>query len=312
MNLLAAQHFDTVGKLARNVQFADYLDGKKIYPVGLEISPVGTCNADCPFCFYTHGKDGPAKHRKVWIERIPLLQCLAQAALLGIKSITWTGGGEPSLHFKFELMVERAHDLGLAQGILTNALELPLYKPEFLEWARITVTNKSFHRGALERIRDKVKTVGFVFNYTGVRDIERIWETLHLAEDLQADYVQVRPALGYLGATVDILPPRIEHPLLYMPREKFQEASRKHGYTQCEGFHFQPFIWETGSVDVCPYMSKWENYHLGNIYKESLADILDRLPDSVPVSEFCQVCCRHHETNKALHRARTLENVRFP
>ncbi len=129
---------------------------------------------------------------------------------------------------------------------------------------------------------------------------------------MQADYVQVRPALKFHGQTVNIEPPRIEHPLIQITDYKFDAAKHKHGYATCEGYHFVPFIWEDGNVDVCSYMRKHPGYTLGNIYESSLKEILDRAPKSVPVISKCQVCCKNHEMNKAVHHARGLQDINFP
>ena len=156
------------------------------------------------------------------------------------------------------------------------------------------------------------KALGFAFNYAGPQDIPYLWETLHLAEDVMADYVQVRPALAFSGKTVNIEPPNIEHPLLHVTGYKFEEARKPHGYKRCEAYHFVPFLWENGDVDVCAYMQKWEGYNLGNIYRDRLREILSHAPASVPVAPMCQVCCKLHEMNQAIHSARALEDVNFP
>ncbi len=304
-----SERFDPQAKLALHSQFASYMRGEKVYPVGIEISPSGTCQASCGPCFYAHGDLGG--FRKVFLEWGRANGLLGECRGLGIKAVTWTGGGEPTLHPNFGDLSHTAHALGLSQGVFTNALAKPKYDSALFDWIRVTMTDKPYKVDCIKPLR-AAKTLGFAFNYAGPQDIPYLEDTLALAEVVRADYIQIRPALAFHGQTVNIEPPPISHPLLYVTDYKFEEAKKKHGYATCEGYHFVPFLWETGDLDVCAYMRKHEGYTLGNVYKDSLKDILDRAPASVLVHPQCQVCCKNHEINKAVHHARQLQDANFP
>jgi hypothetical protein len=261
-------------------------------------------------CFYANtGELGG--HRKVFLARERTLLLLEEAIDLGIKAITWTGGGDPALHPDIDTFVDRADHLGLDQGMFTNALARPRFDPAALDWVRVTVTDKPLKPECIKGLRT-AKTLGFAFNYAGPKDIPLLWETLKVAEQVQADYVQLRPALAFHGLTVHITPPDLSHPLLQVTDYKFEAARVSHGYKRCEGYHFVPFVWEDGNVDVCSYMRKHEGYTLGNIYDRALKQILDDAPDSVAVHPNCQVCCKLHEINKVIDKSRQLRDVNFP
>lgn len=297
-------------KLALHTQFADHMAGKPIYPVNLEISPSGVCNASCDFCFYANtGELG--SHRKVFLDAFRLHNLLHEALDLGVKSISWTGGGDPSLYPKIGSIVDTANRIGLEQGMFTNALIMPKFDPRYLKWVRITMTDKPYKEDCIKAHRG-AETLGFAFNYAGPQDDFYLRQTLDLAERVKADYVQLRPALKFHGQTVDITPPEISHPLLHITDYKFEEAKKPHGYKTCEGYHFTPFLWEDGNLDVCAYMRNYPGYTLGNVYKQSLKDILDKAPASVPVHPHCQVCCKLHETNQLIHASRELQDRNFP
>jgi MoaA/NifB/PqqE/SkfB family radical SAM enzyme len=303
-------HFAPQQKLALHPQLSQYMRGEKIMPIGLEISPAGMCNASCAFCFYANtGELG--EHRNVLLDSEKLVRVLEDASCMGVKAITWTGGGDPSLHPNICTLLEIVDSLGMEQGMFTNALAKPKYDPALLTWVRVTMTDKPYRPEYIKMLRP-AKRLGFAFNYSGASDLNYLMETLRLAEEVQADYVQVRPALKFHGETVDIEPPTIAHPLLEITGYKFEDAKKKHGYAECEGYHFVPFIWEDGNVDVCSYMRKHDGYTLGNIYQDSLQHILDRAPRSVPVHANCQVCCKLNETNKLIHSLRMIEDRNFP
>lgn len=304
------ERFDPRLKLAMHPQFSAYLAGERVYPINVEISPSGICNASCDFCWYAHTSEKEG-HRKVFLDTTRGSQLLRECEALGAKSVSWTGGGDPSLHPDIATFLGTADSLGIEQGMFTNALANPKYDPALLSWVRVTMTDKPYRVEYIRQLR-AAKTLGFAFNYSGANDDAYLWETLRVAEEVQADYVQVRPMLRHKGETVDIKPPGICHPLLHITGYKFEEARKPHGYKACEGYHLSCFVWEDGNVDTCAYMRGHQGYTLGNVYKDSLKDILDRAPPSVPVDAQCQVCCKLHETNRAIHDARKVEDRNFP
>ena len=305
LNVLAPQD-----KIVLHPQFARYMAGERVYPVGLEVSPSGACNASCNFCFYANSGE-LGEHRNVFLAEERALRLIAEAAELGVKAVTWTGGGDPSLHPQIAAMVEAVNDRGLEQGMFTNCLAAPRYDPAKLAWVRVTFTDKPMRQEYLKRLR-ACPRFGFAFNWAGAADEADLRRVLEVAERLGADYVQVRPALKFHGATVDIAPPPFDHPLMHVTGYKFEDARKRHGYAACEGYHFVPFVWEDGNVDVCGYMRKHPGYTLGNLYRSTLREILDAAPAQVPVIASCQVCCKNHEINKRVATSRAAEDKNFP
>jgi MoaA/NifB/PqqE/SkfB family radical SAM enzyme len=295
--------FDPASKLVRSERFNIYMNGFQIAPQLVEISPTGLCNAKCDWCFYkgTKSKDSIAEG--------VLEEVLREMKKLGVKAVNWTGGGEPTLHEKFDELTDVARDQHLRQGLFTNALEIPTYEPSKFDWIRVSKTNRPFNEEALKYLRDHARTVGLTINYDG--DLGEVERSLDLADRLNLDYVQVRPALGLYGKTTLIHPPLIKHPKLQIAEYKFHEAQKRQDYKECEGFHFVPFVWEDGEVNVCAYQKGQVGYVLGNLYLQSFAEIMGKAPKSVPVRGDCQVCCKNHEVNQTIAHARKLEDIDF-
>lgn len=297
-------------KLALHPQFGKLVAGKKVYPINVEISPSGVCPASCQWCFYANtGELG--EHRKVFLEKVRTKRLLAELFDMGVKSVSWTGGGDPSVHPDIGQLVEHANICDLKQGMFTNALAKIRFDPSLLEWARVTMTDKPFNVENIRKLRE-CKTLGFAFNWSGKQDTDYLKQTLDVAYAVKADYVQVRPALKFHGQTTDVEPPDFNDPMMQVTGYKFEDAKHKHGYAKCVAYHLVPFIWEDGNVDVCSYMRKHDGYRLGNIYEKSFKEIMDAAPDFVPVHENCQVCCRNHEHNKTVHAAREVPDKDFP
>jgi MoaA/NifB/PqqE/SkfB family radical SAM enzyme len=334
-------------KLATQSRFAAFIEGAKVYPINVEVSPVHVCQAKCPWCFYagTHEKLGPES----MLERRMALALIQEMAALGVKAVTWTGGGEPTLHPDFEEFVLWANRQGLKQGLFTNGRSRPRYDTTKLEWIRVSNTERDWNVEVLKEIRSGAKVMGLAVNYVGGEEIEQevtegtegeegivdsgelvargwvvkrpegrapgdeeVFRALEVGEIVGVDYVQVRQALNLRGYVTERRPPAIEHPLLFVTDYKFDDSANPHGYSECYGFNFVPFIWHDGDVDVCGYHRKkgWP-YTLGNLGRASLKEIMDGAPRSVPVCGTCQVCCKNHEANKLVNEGLAVQDGEF-
>jgi len=282
-------------KLARNKELNEYLNGEKILPINIEISPSGICNANCDWCFYKNKQDNQIIDTQLMLKTIKDMEFFA-------KAITWTGGGEPTLHPNFKEFTKN----NLKQGLFTNGLKVN-YDPSVFEWIRVSRTDKDWPVENLKKLRE-CKALGMCINYLG--DVENIEESLKIARKVKADYLQVRPALNIGNKLTFIEKPNLEDKLLLLTDYKFKGAAEEKTYTKCEGFHFVPFIWQNGDVDTCAYHQGNPKFNLGNLYENNLKNIMMHAPNYIKVQD-CQICCKNHEINKLISEMRKLEDVAF-
>jgi molybdenum cofactor biosynthesis enzyme MoaA len=96
-----------------------YRDGKRIYPLHIDIGATKLCNARCVYCY--------GMKQVMSNDIIPgdkLVKLFSDAPGLGIRSLTLTGDGEPTLNPAVYDAVHIGHQKGLDIGFATNGIKL--------------------------------------------------------------------------------------------------------------------------------------------------------------------------------------------
>ena len=116
-----------------------YRDGKRIYPLHIDIGATKKCNAKCVYCY--------GIFQQMTGEVIPgdkLIKLFQDAPKLGIKSLTLTGDGEPTLNPSVYKAVSEGKRGGLDIGFATNGIDLDEGKIEVLlnscTWLRFNLS----------------------------------------------------------------------------------------------------------------------------------------------------------------------------
>jgi cyclic pyranopterin phosphate synthase len=100
------------------------LRGEMVYPISVEFDASNTCPHDCPFCsFGTSRSQGYRQQHWVQFPTDRALTLFDELHDVGVKSITFTGGGEPLVHKAIATLLEKAASL-FEIGVVTNGFNL--------------------------------------------------------------------------------------------------------------------------------------------------------------------------------------------
>lgn len=124
----------------------DLLNGKVSAPIYIRFKPTNRCNHHCEFCSYDP-KTGDItvrdemKDRNDEIPKEKMLEILSDFKDMGVKAVTFSGGGEPLVYPYIIEAMEKVLEYGINLSIITNGQNLDGKRAELLakaNWVRIS------------------------------------------------------------------------------------------------------------------------------------------------------------------------------
>lgn len=119
------------------------LQGKRVAPIYVRIKPTNVCNQNCFYCVYANNLvfEGRSVDRRESIEWSHLERTLYELKEIGVKAVTFSGGGEPLCYHSIDKALELVQRTGIDYSIITNGQALEGKKVELLKnakWVRIS------------------------------------------------------------------------------------------------------------------------------------------------------------------------------
>ena len=96
---------------------AHFDKGERVAPIHIDMGIAKYCNIRCVYCYGLF-----QEVQAVFIKRDALLQTLADAAEIGVKSIAFIGDGEPTMNPALYEALEVGASLGLSMALSTNGV----------------------------------------------------------------------------------------------------------------------------------------------------------------------------------------------
>lgn len=311
------------GKVLGHIdRIAKWKAGEVVYPVQIELGTTNVCNSACPFCC---GYKDRIEHSDTLSAEV-VLKLLDEAKECGVKSITFTGDGEPTCHPNWLDFIKYCHKIGLEVGLITNGIKDVTEAAEYCQWIRVSVdaatdaTYEKMHgRKHFSQVLENLKKltrhkrgctvgVGFLTCKDSNHEILKFSALMGL---FNVDYVQYRPLLSVFGSdwfsdtpdTVELIKIAQER----NPKVQFSEAKYRglfeghYGQTEhCLGWIFEAAISADGGIYRCCHYKGIESQKLGDISKGFKAEWGRIIKKPFKVLPTCPKFCRHYSNNRPL------------
>lgn len=133
-NLKIFTHLDELKKVKK---------GERIAPIYVRIKPTNRCNQNCNYCHYKNPYlELDQYNPEDEIKREKMLEIIQDFKSIGVKAVTFSGGGEPLLYPYIEETMESVLNAGIDLSIITNGSLLMERKAELLskaKWVRVSL-----------------------------------------------------------------------------------------------------------------------------------------------------------------------------
>jgi len=287
----------------------DWLDGKRIAPITIDMALTRSCNYGCHYCYAMLQENDRST-----INKDVITAFIDDCAEIGVKGISLVSDGESTISPVFMHTCKYGHEKGLSMACGTNGFVLTKSKSEqllqHLTYLRINISAGEKERyaeimGVKEEWFDRI--VQNIKDMVAVKRRDKLTCTIGLQMVLMPEYADQILPLARLGRDLGVDYLVIKHcsdnedgdlgvnysgySSLYgllreaeaMSTETYQctvkwskiEATGTRSYQRCYGAPFLLQISGSGLVAPCGMLfnEKYKKFHIGNICEERFKDI---------------------------------------
>lgn len=301
-------------KIFRNNTLMESLNRGEIPPFHLQISLTNKCNLKCSFC------SCKARDKSLELSTFQIRDIARQAASLGCKAVTVTGGGEPVMHPNFSEAIGSFHWNRIRVGLVTNGLLFRKHHFETLKkitWCRISCADdREFTSAAIANLAEVVSLpmregVDWAFSYVvGERhDPENLAKYIDFANKYNFTHVRVVSDLCNLDNVKGMNEIRQKQKNLGVDDSRVIYQGRKdyvHGSNRCWIALLKPFIGSDGMIYPCcgvQYAHEVQDYDLpANMIIGRAKDLKEIIKKREPFDGSLCKRCYYQDYNDILDR----------
>jgi len=335
---LELHNFDFTKKIFYHPEkIAAYKEGKRPFPTTIEVDLTNRCNHRCSFCFYAEHIGVEADKPSLETELIK--KRLKEAKELGTRAISFTGGGEPTIHKDYVNIVKYAHDIGFDVGTITNGSAITPRNADVLlnslQWIRFSMAggdSESYRKvQGVDQFELVMKNIEYLCKRKkelesnlniGIRTLvtpENIHTLVDFAKrikSLNINYYQLAPdqfsndkgvfwnseeSQQVFADVKSVLEPNGIQSLTttYMASQENLDYP-----STCYAHFFMLAILAEGHVTFCKNARGEDRFYIGNIYEKSLKEIWeDKKTKEIEKwvrPNNCGLFCKHMAINNSM------------
>ncbi|MCM8786804.1 MAG: radical SAM protein [Candidatus Omnitrophica bacterium] len=290
----------------------EWLGGKVIYPIYLEVAPSGLCNHRCIYC----GLDF-MEYKPIFLKTEIFKKRLKELANLGIKSIMYAGEGEPLLNKDIIELIRYTKNCNIDVALTTNGVLLDKNFLRntlgYLSWIKVSLdaakqsTYIKIHRAKTTDFKKvlrnletavKIKQKNFYNCTIGVQlvllpeNANEIISLAKIAKNIGVDYFVIKPYSQHpLSLTKKYknikyskylnLVQKLERlntdkfDVIFRLQSMRKWDSAKKDYKHCFALSFWSYIDASCNVWACSVYLTKKRFYLGNLYQQSVSEVFE-------------------------------------
>jgi len=219
-------------------------------PISLQLAPTDKCNLSCIFCSV---KNRPGDQ----ISFEEAARAIDELVHLGLKTVEFTGGGDPTMYPFITELIELAYGLKLGIGFITNGLlvtkNIPQRYLDMLDWMRISMNCFDY----VDDIEiptfmkyEKNTTLGFSYIVNDLTTLDTMGRIIHKMDQVGVNYLRIAPnCLSIETITESKQIARsfglLDHPRVFLQQKKYNVPN------SCYIGYLKPFLNADGFFYHC-------------------------------------------------------------
>ena len=288
-----------------------FLRGERVAPIYVRIKPTNICNQRCFYCAYANDSlfDAREVNQRESISWNILESTLYQMKDMGVKAVTFSGGGEPLCYSHIIEALQTIEILGIDCSMITNAQALENECAKYLKkakWVRVSFdTAKAVTYEKTRGVNTYNRVCGNIETFAHIKDINctlgincvithnnanEIFDICSLVKKLGVNNIKLSPILvksemkKYHTQIKDKVTEQIREAKSRLENEKFRiidkytddialEGACEKEYSRCHIQNFFTVIAADSKVYRCHQRAYMTSGEIGDLTKASFKDI---------------------------------------
>lgn len=288
----------------------DWLKGKNIYPIYIDIAPSGACNHRCTYCALDFMEYQPR-----FLDADLLKNRLFEMAISGVKSVMYAGEGEPLLHKDIISIINHTKKAGIDVALTTNGvlLDKKLIDSSLrnITWIKVSIngatrqTYAKIHRTSPKDFDRVIENLSYAIGFRKRKGYKcAVGMQLLLLPENQDEVVLLAKKAKAMGIDYLVVKPYSHHPFSKTVRyknikynrylhladelndlntDKFNVVFRLNtmrkwdiairNYRYCYALPFWSYIDAGGDVWTCHTYLGNKKFRIGSIYKNTFKEV---------------------------------------
>ncbi|MCM1261988.1 MAG: radical SAM protein [Butyrivibrio sp.] len=191
-----------------------FLKGKRVAPIYVRIKPTNICNQRCFYCAYADDSlfDGRTVDTRESIPWDVMKETLCDFGEIGVKAITFSGGGEPLCYHSIIETLELVQNMKMDYSMITNGQALEGEAVRYLKdakWIRISFdsANPETYKG-IRRVSTHEKVLSNIADFANIKsnsctlgincvisksNAEEVYKICSLVKELGVNNIKLSP-----------------------------------------------------------------------------------------------------------------------